>query len=97
MDAVTAGDVIRALREARQVSLSESARLAGCSKSALSKYELNQKATPIDVLARLAAALKIPEEVMVLRSIRLRYAALNKGKIAEIFDELITCVEDGVP
>ncbi len=96
MDAITAGNVLRDLREARHVSLSELARLAGCSKSSLSKYELNQKATPIEVLARLAAALKVREEVVVLRSIRLRYTALNKGKIAEVFDELITCVEDGV-
>ncbi|MDB5289821.1 MAG: putative transcriptional regulator [Phycisphaerales bacterium] len=60
------GMTIRTIREARQLSLSDVASAAGVGAPFLSLLERNERSATPDTLQRVAAALRVPRDLLFL-------------------------------
>jgi transcriptional regulator with XRE-family HTH domain len=79
------GKTIRILRTVRGLRLVELAHAAGISTPFLSLIETGERQPSLDVIRRLAAALRVPSEVLVLlacKTMSLRSADEAVGRLA---------------
>ena len=55
-----AGRAVRALRRGRDVTQAQLAKVLGCAESTICRWESGKRALPLDALAEIAKAFKVP-------------------------------------
>lgn len=85
------GDVLRDLRKSRELSLQDLADLLGCDKSAISRYENNERAISLETIEAIAEALDMRPDVVVLYCIKHRYPHLNsrRSELGKLLDDIV--------
>lgn len=85
------GDVIKELRTQEKLTLDELADRLDWDKSRLSKYENNKLGLSLDAIEKIAVALRLRAEPVILRCLQCRYPALSspRSKAGKLLTEAV--------
>jgi transcriptional regulator with XRE-family HTH domain len=89
------GKVIQELREEANLSQQELANTIRCDKTQLSKYENDRLALSLAAIDRIAQAVNLPVEAVVLRCFKHLFPALSspESEVGQLLESLVTAIE----
>jgi len=88
------GEAIRCLRASAGLSQYKLAEMVGCTNSSISKYEAGTQIPSIEMMEKIAKAIDLPSEQLVLFWLKHRFPSLDKSELGAILERLARQVSD---